>query len=72
MARVKTREEVDALIHVDPFFQEEIADYEVIDFCQLRSIHQSRAWSKASNSADDTNSLKSAPERTGRSKLKQY
>jgi uncharacterized protein YciI len=27
VARVKTREEVDALIHEDPFFQEEIADY---------------------------------------------
>jgi uncharacterized protein YciI len=32
VARVKTRQEVDALIHQDPFFQQEIADYEVIEF----------------------------------------
>jgi uncharacterized protein YciI len=32
IARVKTREEVDELIHEDPFYQEKIADYEVIEF----------------------------------------
>ena len=32
LARVKTREEADALIHEDPFFKEGIADYEVIEF----------------------------------------
>jgi hypothetical protein len=32
VVQVKTREEVDALIHEDPFFQEEIVDYEVIEF----------------------------------------
>jgi len=32
VARVKTREEADALIHEDPFFKEAIADYEVVEF----------------------------------------
>ena len=32
VALTKTREEVDQLIDEDPFFQEKIADYEVIEF----------------------------------------
>jgi uncharacterized protein YciI len=32
VARVKTREEADALIQEDPFFKEGIADYEVVEF----------------------------------------
>jgi uncharacterized protein YciI len=32
VARVKTREEADALMHDDPFFKEGIADYDVIEF----------------------------------------
>jgi hypothetical protein len=31
-ARVETREEAGALIQEDPFFTEEIADYQVIEF----------------------------------------
>ena len=42
VARVKTREEVDALIHEDPFFKEGIADYEVIEF-QAIKFHSSIA-----------------------------
>jgi uncharacterized protein YciI len=42
VARVKTREEVDALIHEDPFFKEGIADYEVIEFQALK-FHSSIA-----------------------------
>jgi hypothetical protein len=42
VARVKTREEVDQLIHADPFYQEKIAEYEVIEF-QPKSFHPSLA-----------------------------
>lgn len=42
VARVKTREEVDQLIHADPFYQEKIADYELIEF-QPKSFHPSLA-----------------------------
>ena len=42
VARVKTREEVDELIQADPFYQEKIADYEVVEF-QAKSFHPSLA-----------------------------
>jgi len=42
VARVKTREEVDQVIHDDPFYQEKIADYEVIEF-QAKNFHPSLA-----------------------------
>ncbi len=32
IARIKTREEIDQLINEDPFYQQKIADYEVIEF----------------------------------------
>jgi len=40
VARVKTREEADVLIHEDPFFKEGIADYEVVEF-QAVKFHSS-------------------------------
>jgi uncharacterized protein YciI len=40
VARVKTREEVDALIHEDPFYKKGIADYEVVEF-QAVKFHSS-------------------------------
>ncbi len=42
VARIHTREEVDAFVHEDPFFQEGIADYDVIEFAP-RSFHPSMA-----------------------------
>jgi uncharacterized protein YciI len=36
IARTKTREEVDQLIIEDPFHQEKIADYEVVEFQALK------------------------------------
>ena len=42
LARVKTREEADALIQEDPFFKEGIADYEVVEF-QAVKFHSSIA-----------------------------
>ncbi|MBV8273844.1 MAG: hypothetical protein JO170_01105 [Verrucomicrobia bacterium] len=42
VARVKTREETDALIQGDPFFTEGIADYEVVEF-QAVKFHSSIA-----------------------------
>jgi uncharacterized protein YciI len=36
IARTKTREEVDQLINEDPFYQEKIADYEVIEFRAIK------------------------------------
>ena len=42
VARVKTREEVDALIHEDPFFKEGVADYEIVEF-QAVKFHSSIA-----------------------------
>jgi uncharacterized protein YciI len=42
VARVKTREEVEALIHEDPFYKEGIADYEVVEF-QAVKFHSSIA-----------------------------
>ena len=42
VARVKTREEVEAIIHEDPFYKEGIADYEVIEF-QAVKFHSSIA-----------------------------
>jgi uncharacterized protein YciI len=42
VARVKTREEVEALIHEDPFFKEGIADYEIVEF-QAVKFHSSIA-----------------------------
>ena len=42
VARVKTREEVDAFIQEDPFFKEGIADYEVVEF-QAVKFHSSIA-----------------------------
>ena len=42
VARVKTREEVAALIQEDPFFKEGIADYEVVEF-QAVKFHASIA-----------------------------
>jgi uncharacterized protein YciI len=42
VARLKTRDDVDRLIQDDPFFQEKIADYEVIEF-QAKSFHPALA-----------------------------
>jgi uncharacterized protein YciI len=36
IARARTRQEVDELIHGDPFYQEKIADYQVIEFQALK------------------------------------
>jgi uncharacterized protein YciI len=36
IARVETRAEVDALIREDPFYEQKIADYEVIEFQALK------------------------------------
>jgi len=36
LTRVKTREEVDELVQADPFYTEEIADYEVVEFQALK------------------------------------
>jgi uncharacterized protein YciI len=38
----KTREEIDQLINEDPFYQEQIADYEVIEFRAMK-FHPSLA-----------------------------
>jgi uncharacterized protein YciI len=42
VARINTREEVDAFIHNDPYFKEGIADYDVIEFAP-RSFHSAIA-----------------------------
>jgi uncharacterized protein YciI len=42
VARIHTREEVDAFVHEDPYFKEGIAGYDVIEFVP-RSFHPSMA-----------------------------